>query len=113
LHHVLLRGAVGQAKPFPPWVGRMCRRRDRYGETRFVAIWPPIRLHRQPNPQDEHECVEALRSVRDYLVAVQGNRPPPLVDLHEVKTTPLPQYQNRLRLFGQNKPGRLPEGERP
>jgi len=105
LHHVLLRGAVGQARPFGPWISKLCRRRDKYGETRFACILHPARLVRSPNPYDEADCVEALVRVKEYVNAVQKGEMPPLEDLHEVKSLSPPQYQHRLRLFGREQTG--------
>ena len=111
LEHVLLPNAVGQARPFAPWVGKLCRRRDKYGEIRFASIMKPGRFVRSPNPYDEAACIESLTRVRDYVRAVQKGRMPPLEDLHEVKGVTPPQYQHRIRLFGRPKPGQPPQPE--
>jgi uracil-DNA glycosylase family 4 len=111
LQHVLLPSAVGQARPFAPWVNKFCRRRDKFGEIRFASIMKPGRFVRTPNPYDEAACIEALVRVRDYVRAVENKRMPPLEDLHEVKGVTPPQYQHRIRLFGRGKPGQPSQPE--
>ncbi len=95
----LLRGAAATADPFGPWVGRVCRRRDLYGETRFACIWHPAFLLRNENPYEETKCVEALTKLRAYVDAVEKGEPAPLEDLYDVRPVGRVEYQQRMRLF--------------
>jgi DNA polymerase len=107
---VLLRGSSSTADPFGPWVGRVCRRRDLYGETRFATVWHPAYLLRQPNPWEEARCIDALAAVRDYVRAVKADQPAPLQDLYDVRPVGRVQHQQRMRLF-HAVPGKTEEGE--
>lgn len=105
LQHVLLKGAVGQAKPYGPWIERLSRRRDTYGEIRFACAYHPRRIAASKNHYDEADSVASIERVAEYVKAVESGGMPPLEDLHEVKSVTPPQYQQRIRLFGRSKPG--------
>lgn len=111
LHHVLLDGSVEMADPFRPWVGRVCRRRDLYGEVRFYPIWHPAYILRNRNPYEEEKCTEALTAAFDYVAAKQGGGGAPVEDLYEVRPVGFVQHQQRFRLFGAPKPIQEPEQE--
>ncbi len=100
LEQVLLKGTTELADPVTPWVGRFCRRRDRYGETRFGVAFHPAYILRNKNPYEEAKCQDALLAVRGYVSALERGQAPPVVDLYEVRPAQPVQYQRRLRLFG-------------
>jgi DNA polymerase len=101
LHHVVLKGAIGTAHPFQPWVGSVLRRRDLYGETRIGVMWHPAKLLRQYNPVDEQRCITTLQRVHDYVRARQSGAPAPMIDLRDIKSAGAAVYQQRMRLFGE------------
>jgi len=99
LHHVLCAGSTAMADPFGAWVGKVCRRRDLYGETRFGVAWHPAYILRNRNPYDEQACVDVFRAIREYVVARQLGEPAPVEDLHEIRRAGRQQLQQRYRLF--------------
>lgn len=107
----LLRGAAATADPYGPWVGRLCRRRDLYGETRFACIWHPAFILRNENPYEEAKCVEVLTKIREYVDAVKAEHPAPLEDLYDVRPVGRVEYQQRMRLFLPPPPAESPKEE--
>lgn len=99
LHHVLCAGSTAMAEPFAPWVGRVCRRRDLYGETRFGISWHPAYILRNHNPYDEQKCVDVFQEIYEYVTARQRGDPAPVSELFEVRQATPPQLQRRFRLF--------------
>lgn len=100
LNYVLLEGSVEMADPVTPWIGRFCRRRDKFGEVRFGVAFHPAYILRNKNPFEENRCIDALVSVRGYVDAIEAGRPAPVDDLYEIRAAAPIQYQRRLRLFG-------------
>lgn len=105
LRYVLLAGTSEMAEPVTPWIGRLCRRRDRFGEVRFGVAFHPAYILRAKNPYEEERCIDALLAVRGYVDAVDAGRPAPVDDLYEVRAGSAIQYQRRLRLFGDGMTG--------
>ena len=101
LQHVLLAGAIELPDPVGPWIGRLCRRRDRFGEVRFGMSYHPSYIERNKNPYEESQCLDALHAVSAYVTALEHGRAAPVEDLYEVRAATPIQYQRRLRLFGQ------------
>ena len=99
LRHVLCVGSTSLADPVAQWVGRVCRRRDLYGETRFGVSWHPAYILRNRNPYDEQACVNVFRAIRDYVAARQLGEPAPVEDLFEIRRAGQQQLQQRFRLF--------------
>ena len=100
LQYVLLEGSVEMADPVTPWIGRFCRRRDKFGEVRFGVSFHPSYILRSKNPYEENRCLDALLAVRSYVDAMEAGRAAPVEDLYEIRAAAPIQYQRRLRLFG-------------
>lgn len=99
LHNILFEGTTSYADPFAPWVGKVCRRRDLYGDTRFAVLFHPSYILRRKNPFEEQKCIDVLTEIRDYVAAVQRSEAVPVIDLDEVRPVRSLQHQQRFRLF--------------
>lgn len=111
LHYVLCDGSTAMADPFNSWVGKVCRRRDLYGETRFGISWHPAFILRNRNPYDEQACVDVFRAIREYVVARENGQPAPVEELHEIRRAGSPQLQQRFRLFRDDSDVSIPESD--
>lgn len=101
LQHVLLPGTAEMASPFEQWVGRVCRRRDLFGEARIGVMFHPAYVLRSKNPREEALCVQLLKTIKTYAAAKLLGEPAPLLDLHEIRPVAPPTFQQKLRLFGE------------
>lgn len=101
LHHLILPGAIGRSHPFAPWAGRLCRRRDRFGERLIGVAWHPAKILRQWSPIDEENSLKVLRKIGAYVRARRAGKAAPLEDLFEIRPAGGAVYQQRMRLFGQ------------
>jgi uracil-DNA glycosylase family 4 len=108
LHHLILRGAVEQSVPFGPWVGKLLRRRDLFGETRIGVIWHPARILREYSPIDEQRCIDTIQRICAYAEARCGGEAAPLIDLVDVRPVGTINYQQRVRLFDPEPPTEIP-----
>jgi len=108
LHYVLLDGTTSYADPFAPWAGKVCRRRDLYGDTRFAVLFHPAYILRRENPYEEQKCIDALTEIHDYVAAAQRSEATPVIDLDEIRPARALQHQQRFRLF-QPQPTSTPE----
>jgi len=100
VHHVLLPGSADYAAPFDKWIGRVCRRRDVFGEARFGVMYHPAHVLRSKNPREEQQCVTLLKTIKAHVAAKLRGEPAPLLDLYDVKPIGAPTFQQRFRLFG-------------
>lgn len=99
LENVVLRGAIGRADPIAPWIGKILRRRDLYGETRFGVIYHPAFILRTRNPWDEAACISTLTTIGDYVRALEAGREATLLEIEEIRPAKTVHHQRRLRLF--------------
>jgi len=99
LEHVLLRNAIGHADPIAPWVGKILRRRDLYGETRFGVIYHPAFVLRTKSPFDEALSIETLTKVAEYVRALESGKAATFIEIEEIRPAKTVHHQRRLRLF--------------
>lgn len=101
LENVVLRNAIGRADPIAPWVGKILRRRDLYGEVRFGVIYRPSFVLRTKNPWDENACIKTITTLAEYVRAVGAGQAAPMIEIEEVRPARTVQHQRRLRLFAE------------
>lgn len=101
LHYVVMRTALGMAEPIAPWIGKILRRRDLYGETRFGVIYHPAFILRTGNPWDEEKCITTLTTIAEYVREVGEGRPAPMLEISDLRPAKPIQHQRRMRLFAE------------
>ena len=99
LHYTIMRSALGMADPVAPWVGKILRRRDLYGEVRFGVIYHPAFILRNKNPWDEAKCIQTLTTIAEYVRELREGNPAPLIEIEDLRPAKPVQHQQRLRLF--------------
>lgn len=100
LQQLVFQGSNEIAHPFVTWAGRICRRRDLFGEARIGVIWPPAKIIREWSPVDEQRSIEVIKTLTEYVAARQAGEPAPLIDLHDIRpASSEPTYQQHMRLF--------------
>ena len=101
LKYVLLHGTTEEADPVVKWVNKQYRRRDLYGDIRFLVIYHPSYLIRQANRDEEAEedivtsLIELMSYVRHKLDGT-APAPTPFKDIRP----PLPRLRQGRNLFG-------------
>lgn len=85
LHWVLLRGTGGSAEDLMSWVGPTIRRRDVYGELRFMVIPHPSMLAKEKNLTLEEKCVKVLTTAKEYIVSRQNGTLTPHIEVVDLK----------------------------
>jgi DNA polymerase len=99
LHYTVMRSALGMAEPIAPWVGKILRRRDLFGEVRFGVIYHPAFILRNKNPWDEEKCITTLTTIADYVREVREGNPAPMIEIEDLRPAKPVQHQQRMRLF--------------
>lgn len=67
------------------WIGVTIRRRDVYGELRFMVIPHPSALAKEKNLSLEDKCVKALTSAKEYIVSRQNGTLTPHIEVMDIK----------------------------
>lgn len=101
LRYVLLHGTSEQADPVGPWINKQFRRRDLYGDIRFLVVYHPSYLLRRNDPQDEAECEQAYSQIWQYVSAKRDGRAPPVHPHRDIRPTPPIRRMGR-NLFGRS-----------
>ena len=100
MEHWVLPGTGEQANPFDKWAGKVCRRRDLFGETRLAVAWPPAHIVRNKNPREEEQSLQAIRALSTYVTARLLGEPAPTGEVIDLYSAPPLSFQQRLPLFG-------------
>lgn len=85
LEWVLLRGSTENADSLISWLGITLRRRDVYGELRFMTIPHPSLLANHKNVSLEESCVKALTTAKEFIVSRQTGQLVPHIDVLDIK----------------------------
>jgi uracil-DNA glycosylase family 4 len=85
LEWVLLRGSTETIESMMDWMGKTLRRRDVYGELRFMVIPHPSVLAKEKNISLEERCVKALEIAKKYIVARQNDQFTPDIEVIDIK----------------------------
>lgn len=85
LHWVLLRGTGESAEDLMKWVGPTIRRRDVYGELRFMVIPHPSALAKEKNLTLEDKCVKVLTTAKEFIISRQNGTLTPHIDVIDLK----------------------------
>lgn len=106
LQHLVLRGSARNAPFVDEWVGKILRRRDKFGEARIGVIFHPAYILRTKNPVDEEKCVRTLKTIANHAAARRRGEPAPLIDLEDIRPAGTPTFQQRFRVL--TKPAHAP-----
>jgi uracil-DNA glycosylase family 4 len=106
LRFVLLYGTTEKHNPLHPWINRQYRRREDFGDTRFLIVYHPSYLLRSQNEEDEEAWVQAVAQLWAYIKhKIDGTAPAPTV-FKEIRVPPKPPRMGR-NLFGQKGRGKV------
>jgi uracil-DNA glycosylase family 4 len=109
----LLRGTGERLGPkgekLLDWVGPTLRRRDVYGELRFMVIPNPSLLVKLKNDELDAKVVKALETAKEYIVSRQKGTITPHIEVVDIKPQPEHSKKDQLELFKWTKPPEKPQ----
>ena len=104
---VLTRGTGETVEPLVKWEGRFYRRREVYGDLRFVVIPHPTVLCKDPNDGLEDACVKAFTTIKEYIKTKQKDEPTPDIELIDLKKLIIHDKKSQIEAFKWKKPETL------
>lgn len=105
LKYLLLWDTHEEVEPLFPWINRMFRRRDLYGDAIFLVCYHPSYLLRTEIEEDEEAWVQAVAQLWTYVEhKIAGTAPAPL-SFTEIRSAPIVPRMGR-NLFGHDR-GRI------
>jgi uracil-DNA glycosylase family 4 len=106
LRYLLLHGTTEQWEPLIPWINKQYRRRQDYGDTRFLIVYHPSYLMRSNNEEDQEAWVQAVAQLWAYVEhKLAGTAPAPTV-FKEIRVPPTPPRMGR-NLFARGHRGKV------
>jgi len=105
LKYLLLWKTHEEPEPFHPWINRMFRRRDLYGEIIFLVCYHPGYLMKAKIEEDEEAWVQAVAQLWTYCEHKRAGTPPAPVSFEEIRSAPKVPRMGR-NLFGKDR-GRI------
>lgn len=85
LYWTLLRGSKEDIEPFSDWMGPTLRRRDVYGELRFMVLPHPSVFNKEKNLSLEDKCVKVLTTAKEFIVSRQKGELTPHIDVIDIE----------------------------
>ena len=85
---------------FRDWVGKICIRPDKFGQTKFLILEDPLEHVGREGEQRGALCNRAIHKLREYVVAVLDNKDEiPLLDIRIIEPIHKKTYADQ-ELFG-------------
>lgn len=81
------------------WMGVTLRRREIYGELRFIVIPHPLYLVRFKNDELDEKVVKALTMAKEFIVARQSGGITPQIEVRDIKVIPEHSKKDQGELF--------------
>ena len=102
LRYVLLHGTDKNPHPIHPWVNKVYRRRDLYGDILFLVVYHPAYLLRSEVAEDQEACVQSVAQIWEYAKHKVAGTPPAPVPFEDIAPAPIPPRMGR-NLFGSSR----------
>ena len=99
LKYLLLWGTHEEPDPIFPWLNKMYRRRDLYGETIFLVAYHPSYLLRTEIEEDEEAWIQAVAQLWAYVEHKVAGTPPAPIAFEDIRPAPIVPRMGR-NLFG-------------
>ena len=102
LKYLLLWDTHEEPDPIFPWINKMYRRRDLYGEAIFLVCYHPSYLLRTEIEEDEEAWVQAVAQLWAYVEHKLAGTPPAPIAFEDLRSAPSVPRMGR-NLFGQGR----------
>jgi len=100
LRYLLLHGTHEDWNPLHPWINKQYRRRDLFGDIRFLVCYHPSYLMRTEIEEDEEAWVQAVGQLWSFIENKRAGTPPAPMSFVDIRPPPKVPRQGR-NLFGQ------------
>ncbi len=105
LRYLLLWGTHEEWQPLHPWVNKQFRRRDIFGDVRFLVCYHPSYLMRAEIEEDEEAWIQAVGQLWAYVEHKLAGTPPAPMPFQDIRPAPSVPRMGR-NLFGKDR-GRI------
>jgi DNA polymerase len=95
LRYVLLHGTHENYEPLAPWVNKQCRRRDLFGDIRFLICYHPSYMLRSGIEEDQEAWVQAVAQLWTYVNHKLAGTAPAPTPYKEIRPAPQPPRMGR------------------
>jgi DNA polymerase len=102
LQYVLLHGTHETHEPLMPWINKQCRRRDLFGDIRFLVVYHPSYMMRSPIDEDQEAWVQSVAQIWSFASHKLSGTAPAPTPFKEIRPAPQPPRMGR-NLFAQQK----------
>jgi len=102
LRYLLIHGTTEKHTPLNPWINKQYRRRDPFGDVRFLCVYHPAYLVRRNDEEDEEAWVQSVAGLWAYVEHRLAGTAPAPVPFKEIRPTPVGPRQGR-NLFGRSR----------
>lgn len=102
LRYALLHGTQEEVDPFMPWVNKQFRRKDIFGDTRFLVVYHPSYLMRRNDEIDMESWISAVAGIWSYAQHKASGTAPAPVPFKEIRPAPVVPRQRR-NLFAEKR----------
>ena len=102
LRYLLLHNTAEEPEPLHPWINRQFRRRDLFGETRFLVCYHPSYLLRTEIEEDQEGWVQSVAQLWTYVQHKRTGTPPAPMPFDDIRPVPSQPRMGR-NLFGKDR----------
>ena len=99
LRYLLLWGTSEEWNPLHPWINKQYRRRDLFGDVRFLVCYHPSYLMRTEIEEDEEAWIQAVAQLWAFIEHKLAGTPPAPMAFTDIRPPPTVPRQGR-NLFG-------------
>jgi len=105
LRYLLLWGTSEEWQPLHPWINKLYRRQDLFGDIRFLVCYHPSYLIRTEIEEDEEAWIQAVGQLWAFIEHKLAGTPPAPMAFVDIRPPPTVARQGR-NLFGKER-GRI------
>lgn len=102
LKYVLLHGTTEEATPLNPWINKQFRRKDLFGDLRFMVVYHPAYLMRRNDEIDMEAWISSVAGIWSYVTHKENGTAPPAMPFRDIRPAPIVPRQGR-NLFAEGR----------
>jgi len=102
LKYTILHGTSEIADPLNPWINKQYRRKDLFGDIRFLVVYHPAYLQRRNDDVDNEAWVSAVSSLWSYVEHKIAGTAPAITPFEDIRPPPIVPRQGR-NLFNEGR----------
>jgi len=95
LRYTLLHGTQEPFEPLMPWINKQFRRRDIFGDIRFLVAYHPSYMLRSHIEEDQEAWVQAATQLWSFICHKLEGTPPAPIPFKDIRPAPTPPRMGR------------------